>query len=94
MTARNGFDPSDPTVYTSQSYFAISVQRGRELAHIISSDLTLTKDDLWIVKDQTLIAEASVPSPSSPARKFSSGRPIPLTRTRSRRRPTCRSKGG
>ena len=59
MTARNGFNPSDPTPYTFQSYFTIEVQRGRELAHIISSDLTLTKDDLWIVRDQTLI-EAGV----------------------------------
>lgn len=55
MTARNGFDASDTTVYTFTSRFELIVQRGRELPRIISSDMTLTKDDFWIVDGPTLI---------------------------------------
>jgi hypothetical protein len=55
MTCRNGFDPADPINYTFQSRFSLVVQRGRELPRIISQDMTLTKDDFWIVVGQTLI---------------------------------------
>jgi PKD repeat protein/subtilisin family serine protease len=59
MTARNGLDPADTTVYTFQSRFYLIVQRGRELLRIISQDMVLTKDYYWLVPDQTLI-EAGV----------------------------------
>ncbi len=55
MTARNGLDPADTTVYTFQSRFYLIVQRGRELPRIISQDMVLTKDYYWLVPDQTLI---------------------------------------
>jgi len=55
MTARNGLDPQDSQVYTSQSRFSLMVQRGRELPRIISQDMTLTKDDFWLVPNQVLI---------------------------------------
>ncbi len=59
MTARNGLDLMDTTVYTFQSHFYLIVQRGRELPRIISQDMTLNRDYYWIVPDQTLI-EAGV----------------------------------
>ena len=49
LTGRNGLDPGDTTVYTSTSRFTLTVQRGRELPNIISENMTLTKDYLWIV---------------------------------------------
>jgi hypothetical protein len=55
MTARNGLDPTDTTVYTFQSRFYLIVQRGRELPRVISQDMVLTNEYLWIVPDQTRI---------------------------------------
>lgn len=55
MSCRNGLDPLDTTVYTTESRFQLLVQRGRELPHVISQDMTLTKENLWLVPDQTLI---------------------------------------
>ena len=55
MVTRNGLDLADSTVYTFVSRFNLLVQRGRELPRIISQDMTLTKDDYWLVPDQTLI---------------------------------------
>ncbi len=59
MTARNGLDPTDTTVYTFTSRFYLIVQRGRELPRIIDHDMVLTKDNFWIVSNQILI-EAGV----------------------------------
>jgi subtilisin family serine protease len=59
MTARNGLDPTDTTVYTFRSRFYLIVQRGRELPRIISEDMVLTKDYYWIMPRPTLI-EAGV----------------------------------
>ncbi|MGB4978155.1 MAG: S8 family serine peptidase [Anaerolineae bacterium] len=60
ITAGNGYDPADPNApYTFVSRFYLIVQRGRELPRIISQDMTLTKDHLWLVPNQTLI-EAGV----------------------------------
>jgi hypothetical protein len=55
ITARNGLDPGDATVYATTSRFSLVVQRGSEVPRVISSDLTLTKDYYWIIPDQTLI---------------------------------------
>jgi len=56
MTARNGFDPTDPDApYTYVSRFYLIVMRGTELPRIISTNMTLTKDYYWIVPQQTLI---------------------------------------
>lgn len=57
MTAGNGLNPSDPDApYTFTSRFDLTVQRGRELPRIISQDMTLTRDDYWLVPDGTLIS--------------------------------------
>jgi hypothetical protein len=59
LTYRNGMDPADTTVYTAESRFTVGVQRGRVLPRIISEDMTLTKDDYWLVPDQTLIVSGT-----------------------------------
>ncbi|MBK8640555.1 MAG: S8 family serine peptidase [Chromatiaceae bacterium] len=55
MTATNGYDPGAGSI-TSSSRFYLLVQRGRELPRIISTDMTLTKGDLWLVSDSKFIA--------------------------------------
>lgn len=60
MSYRNGLDLNDAQVYTTQSHFSLMVQRGRELPRIISQNMTLTKDCLWLVPDRTLIESNAV----------------------------------
>jgi subtilisin family serine protease len=55
ISARNGLDLGDTMTYNFQSRFSLSVRRGRELPRLISQNMTLTKDDYWIVPDQTRI---------------------------------------
>ncbi len=55
MTARNGLDQTDTETYSFESRFNLVVQRGRELPRIISQNMTLTKNDYWIVPGQTLV---------------------------------------
>ncbi|MBC8255579.1 MAG: S8 family serine peptidase, partial [Ardenticatenia bacterium] len=58
MTAGNGYDPDDPNApYVFESRFYLIVQRGTELPHIISQNMTLTQDYYWLIPDQTLIEE-------------------------------------
>jgi len=84
MTARNGLDPADTTVYTFTSRFYLIVQRGRELPTIISQNMTLTKDYYWIVPGQTLIeagvtvtiTEGTQVQWGSPERKDPYGNPV------------------
>lgn len=56
ITARNGYDPDNPTVYTTESRFYLLVQRGIELPYIITEDMILTKDYYWLVSDASLIS--------------------------------------
>ena len=55
ITASNGMDQNDPTVYTAQARFELPVQRGEKLPSIISVDTTLTKDKLWLIPSATLV---------------------------------------
>lgn len=55
ITAKNGLDASDASVYSSTTYFYVTVLNGEELPRTFSSNRTLTKDKLWIVSDQVLI---------------------------------------
>jgi uncharacterized protein YjdB/subtilisin family serine protease len=59
ITARNGFDPQDATVYTYNSGFSVMVRNGVELPGVIDKDMTLTKDKYWIVPNSTLIREGA-----------------------------------
>ena len=56
FTADNGLDPA-AAGYEKEVWFNLVVQRGKELPRFITTDLTLTKDNLWLVPDSTLIAE-------------------------------------
>lgn len=56
MTCKNGYDLDQP-FQIFEGEFSLTVQRGRELPRIISENMELTKDDLWIVSGQTLIQE-------------------------------------
>jgi len=55
ITAANGLDPADQTVYTFESRFTMTVQRGRVVPAVIAEDMTLTKDDFWIVAGPVLV---------------------------------------
>jgi len=55
ITAINSLDPVDTTTHTYTSRFTVPVQRGRVLPSVISQDMTLTKDYLWIVAGPTTI---------------------------------------
>ena len=55
ITARNGMNPSDTNVYTSQDSFNLVVRNGSVLPNVISSDMTLTKDKYWIIPNATTI---------------------------------------
>jgi len=60
MTAENGYDPLDPnSPYSFSSYFYLIVQKGVQLPQIISTDMTLTKDKLWII-DRPVLIETGV----------------------------------
>lgn len=61
IIAGNGFDPADPNApYTFESNFYLLVQRGRELPRLINHNMTLTKDDYWLIPDATLIEAGSI----------------------------------
>ena len=55
ITAANGLDPADQTVYTFTSRLTMTVQRGRELPSVITEDMVLTKENFWIVGGPVLI---------------------------------------
>jgi alpha-tubulin suppressor-like RCC1 family protein/subtilisin family serine protease len=59
ITARNGFDAQDTTVYKYKSGFSLMVRNGVELPGVIDKDMTLTKDKYWIVPNSTLIREGA-----------------------------------
>lgn len=57
VTARNGFDENDTTVYSYDYTFSFYVQRGRVLKGRVTEDTTLTNDDYWIIENSLLIPE-------------------------------------
>ncbi len=59
MTASNGYDLDAPPL-TFESRLYLLVQRGVELPRIIGEDMTLTKDNYYIIPHQTLIEEGIV----------------------------------
>ena len=58
LTAQNGLDLNDETIYVFNSRFYLVVQRGRQLPSIITDDMLLTSENLWLVQEPVLI-EAS-----------------------------------
>jgi len=57
MTCRNGLDPADTALYTFTSKFTLVVQRGKVLPSIIEEDMTLTKENYWIIDKPVLVPE-------------------------------------
>lgn len=59
VTCENGLDDKDETVYTSTDTALLTVRRGIELPSRIESDMTLTKDNYYIIPNATTIAEGA-----------------------------------
>ena len=59
VTCENGLDDKDETVYTSTDTVLLTVRRGVELPNKIESDMTLTKDNYYIIPNATIIMEGA-----------------------------------
>lgn len=57
VSARNGFDEEDTAVYGFDFTITFYVQRGRVLKGRVTEDMTLTKEDYWIIENSLLIPE-------------------------------------
>lgn len=57
ITARNGLDPGDLTVYTFQSRFNVTVQRGIQVFGEITQNTTWTADKFYIVAANTHVPD-------------------------------------
>lgn len=60
VTCRNGMDPDDHTLYTFDPMdfeLTFYVQRGRTLSGRITENMTLTKEDYWIIENSVYIPE-------------------------------------
>lgn len=56
ITANNGLDPDDNSLYIfDEQTIVLTVRSGKELPRIIESDMTLTSDTFWIIPNATLI---------------------------------------
>ena len=56
ITAKNGFDPDDETLYEYERSVVHKVRNGRELPAVITEDMTLTKYTYWIIPASTMIS--------------------------------------
>ena len=59
VTCENGLDDKDEAVYTSIDTVLLTVRRGVELPNKIESDMTLTKDNYYIIPNATIIMEGA-----------------------------------
>lgn len=57
VSARNGFDEEDTAVYGFDFTITFYVQRGRVLKGRVTEDMTLTKEDYWIIENSLYIPE-------------------------------------
>ncbi|MCX6873147.1 MAG: S8 family serine peptidase [Verrucomicrobia bacterium] len=55
FTFLDGWDPGNTTPFTRVNRFNFTVQRGKNLPTVISSDMVLTADEYWIVGGPVLI---------------------------------------
>lgn len=55
ITAKNGLDENDSSTYSNDGAVELTVRSGTILPSIIEEDMTLTKDNLWIVPNGTTI---------------------------------------
>ncbi len=59
ITYENGLDPKDTTVYTSKAEVVLKIRRGTELPNKITEDMTLTKDNYYIIPNSTIVMEGA-----------------------------------
>lgn len=59
ITYQNALDETDSTVYTRIDTFTIIVRNGVVLPNIIASDMTLTKDNFYIIPNSMVIEEGA-----------------------------------
>ena len=57
ITAENGLDESDQSVYTFTDKFSVKVTNAVELPSVIREDMVLTAEHLWLVTQPVLIPE-------------------------------------
>ena len=57
ISAKNGLDESDNVTYASTGKIVLTVRNGVVLPSIIEKDMTLTKENLYIIPNGTLIPE-------------------------------------
>ncbi|MDA9717897.1 S8 family serine peptidase [Planctomycetaceae bacterium] len=55
ISAENGIDAFDNTTYQFEQRFSVTARRGGVLPSIISQDMTLTKEHLWVVDGPVLV---------------------------------------
>lgn len=59
ITYKNGLDESDKTTYTDTASILLTVRRGVEVPNIIDEDMTLTKDNYYIIPNVTTVMEGA-----------------------------------
>ena len=59
ITYKNGLDESDRTTYTTKEKILLTVRRGTILPNKISEDMTLTKDNYYIIPNSMIVMEGA-----------------------------------
>lgn len=59
MSCTNGMDPNDKTTHVTQGTVSIQVRSGKVLPSVISEDLVLTSDNLYIIPSGTVITQGT-----------------------------------
>ena len=59
MTYKNGLDESDRTTYTTTDKILLTVRRGTILPNKISEDMTLTKENYYIIPNSMIVMEGA-----------------------------------
>lgn len=59
MSCTNGMDPEDTAEYVTQGTVTLRVRSGKVLPSVISEDMTLTSDNLYIIPSGTVITKGT-----------------------------------
>lgn len=59
ITCENALDPGDDTVYETKESIMFTVRRGQILPNRLSEDMTLTKDNYYIIPNSMIIMEGA-----------------------------------
>lgn len=58
-TCENGYDETDEKTYEYYLYVLIASRKGKEVPNLITTDMVLTKENLWIVNNMVTIKEGA-----------------------------------